>query len=134
MLETEFKKAPDHSVREVYISPDLLLVRKIDQLVDQYFKTHSRAFYYCSQVSCSLKVVNAILKFHRNLTLNALIQERRHREAICLLTHSSMAVKWIAYELGFCDPGHFIRAFSNKEGLSPAKFRQLNLRQKKGSG
>jgi len=34
-----------------------------------------------------------------------------------------MSIKWIAYELRYCDPGHFVRVFNNREEISSLRFR-----------
>lgn len=52
----------------------------------------------------------------------------RLEHAEYLLTHSSRSITAIAIESGFCDSSHFIRAFRERHGQTPAAFRgQLTL-------
>lgn len=43
-----------------------------------------------------------------------------------LLKHSKRSVTEVATETGFCDSSHFIRAFKERRGVTPAAFRSLS--------
>lgn len=43
-----------------------------------------------------------------------------------LLKHSERSVTEVATETGFCDSSHFIRAFKERRGVTPAAFRSLS--------
>ena len=67
-----------------------------------------------------------ISKCHR--LAQEFIQSYLISQAIEKLTHGSMSVKEIAYDLGFEYPNHFSRFFKNQTGVSPSDYKiKLNL-------
>ena len=62
--------------------------------------------------------------FYFKKTLYELLQDRIHREAVFLLSQTTLTAKEICYELGVCDPGHFTRSFKLVEGVRVREFRK----------
>ena len=54
-----------------------------------------------------------------------MIKERIILEAKRALIYTSLSNKEIAYDLGFDDPAHFSKYFSNATSLSPTKFKEV---------
>jgi AraC-like DNA-binding protein len=51
------------------------------------------------------------------------LQHYRIQQACLLLAHTAMSVKQVAYEVGFTDPLHFSRRFSQHTRTSPSQYR-----------
>ena len=64
--------------------------------------------------------------FHQRhgCTVGEYVRRLRIEYACHLLTNSDIPLGQIALEVGFCDQGHFGRAFKADTGLSPGKFRR----------
>nr|WP_285903265.1 AraC family transcriptional regulator [Alkalimarinus sediminis] len=56
-----------------------------------------------------------------------ILEEVKQALAITYLANSKMTIKEIAYFLGYEDDRNFSRAFKRWKGLSPSKYRSLNL-------
>ncbi len=65
------------------------------------------------------------------------LNKLRLKQAKYYLLYSDLAIKHIAYSIGFQDPQYFSRFFSKKTGLSPKNFRQtlqeIKIKDKKAS-
>lgn len=48
-----------------------------------------------------------------------------HERARRLLTNTNLSIKEIAFQLGYDSQNYFSRAFKNKDGVSPARFREI---------
>lgn len=115
------------SFQAAFIPPDLRILQTLDLLIEINFKDHKCNSFYAGQMGLSKKYLNNLLKNYKDITLYKYIQKRLHAEAINLLVGTRMSIKMIAYELGYCDPGHFIRNFNKYELSSPKAFRKHNL-------
>jgi len=58
-------------------------------------------------------------------TVGTWIVEKAVAEAKAYLQHTELAIKEIAYRLGFTDPAHFSNYFKKHTGLTPQQYRQL---------
>ena len=58
------------------------------------------------------------------VTFEEILNAKRRQLAIRYLRFDRMAVKAVAYKLGFSDPAAFSRAFKRWTGLSPREFRK----------
>lgn len=65
---------------------------------------------------------------HGPKTPYAVILQARMRHAAALLREPGVAVKHVAAETGFTDPGHFSRVFKRVYGISPTEFAALQRR------
>ncbi|MOA11193.1 Transcriptional activator NphR [compost metagenome] len=56
-----------------------------------------------------------------------LIQLRIRESKKIMVTHPEMALKEVSLLAGFNDVSHFVATFRKKEGITPAKYRELHL-------
>jgi len=102
------------------------ILMRIELLIDSNFKIHKDSQFYADEINMTLKRLNRFLKQRRGLTVAKLIDDRLHSEAIRLLLDTDLAIKYISYELEYCDPGHFTRVFKKIKGITPVKFRRMH--------
>lgn len=74
----------------------------------------------------SLSSFNRGFKKELGYSLQDFIQNRRIEKAGKLLEKSDDSIETIAEKTGFCDRFYFSRVFKQKQGISPAAFRQLH--------
>lgn len=84
-----------------------------------------------SAMGCSRQTLYRRLK-GEGLTFEQVLDELRHRIAIKLMRDGKLAVKDVAYRLGFSDPAAFSRAFKRWTGQSPALFKAAGRREAPG--
>ncbi len=65
-----------------------------------------------------------LIKQHYGMTPHDLILRRKLDAAYSRLIHSDISVEQIAESVGFCSTSHFIKAFREHYGASPAKLRR----------
>jgi AraC family transcriptional activator of pobA len=109
-----------------YTPPDLILVRKLEALIEVYFKEHKNVSFCCDRLNVSIKVMNSHMKFHRRRTVVEAICLRINQEALTFLKESNETIKYASYELGFNAPSDFTKTFKLLNGTTPRKFRQLH--------
>lgn len=69
---------------------------------------------------CSLYLKNLF-----GCTFSQLLQEIRFRNAETLLRDSVLSIRQISRQLGYEDPGNFMRAFKKKYHMTPSQYRNL---------
>ena len=74
-------------------------------------------------LGCSRQTLYRRLKAE-GLTFEQVLDDLRRRRALKLIRESALAVKEIAYRLGFSDPAAFSRAFKRWTGKSPRALRE----------
>lgn len=91
---------------------------------------------YMTQLSCdgvahslnySTSYLQYIFKREGNTTIKAHINNVRLSKAKHLLSHSQISITDVALACGFLDSNYFSTAFKSKYGISPKKYRCLNL-------
>ncbi|MCP4522298.1 MAG: helix-turn-helix transcriptional regulator [Cytophagales bacterium] len=100
------------------------IIREYNYLVEQHFKEKHTVNEYADLLHKSPKTLSNLFKKHSEITPLKFIQNRIMLEARRLLTHSSLSVSEIGYELGFSDVQVFSRFFKKQEGCSPQKFKE----------
>jgi AraC family transcriptional activator of pobA len=68
--------------------------------------------------------LNAVVKRQTEKTAIAFLHGQVLHEALSLLNHTDLAIKEIAFRLGFADPSHFSHFFKKHTGGTPAGFRK----------
>jgi YesN/AraC family two-component response regulator len=114
-----------------YVSPDLELVKKLQQLIESHFRQNHDHEYYAISLHLTLTRLNRITKFYLEKTVYEMLQDRIHNEAKLLLSTTTLSSKEIAFELGICDPSYFGKCFRKLEGVTPKIFRKKHAKHQK---
>jgi AraC family transcriptional activator of pobA len=93
-------------------------------LLDKHFKAEKQVSFYSQQLNITEKLLNQSLKNVLGKTAKDLINSRVLLEAKRLLTTSQLNIKEIAYEIGFDEPGNFIKYFKKYTSQTPTEFRE----------
>jgi len=123
-LQSFFEPA-EITLRQSYVSPELLMSRLRD-LIEQNFREERNPAFYSGALAYGLLSLNNICKEYTGLTVFMLVQERLAIEAERLLVGTRLSAKQVAYELGFCDPAYFCRFFKKMRGKRPLEWRKGN--------
>ncbi len=103
------------------------LTARFRGLIEQRYREHPPLETYAQDLGVSVSQLrNACLKATGAPPLR-LIHERLMLEARRLLIYTSLTVAQVAYSLGYDDPAHFSRGFSQHAGCSPRAFRARNM-------
>lgn len=105
-------------------SPDLDCVLLFRDLLEEHFKNQKQVGDYTHQLGISEKKLNAATKNVLGKTAKELINDRVLLEAKRLLINTYMSIKEIAYELGFDEPGNFIKYFRKYTSQTPTEFKE----------
>jgi len=109
------------------IPSEVTLLYKLQDLIALHFKTQRFERFYAEALGVPGKRLNSLCVLYFNATVHSLIDQRLLQEAKLLLKLSHLQCKAIAYELGFCDPGHFARWFKRVNGCAPGEYRGRSL-------
>jgi len=103
------------------------LTARFRGLIEQRYREHPPLDVYARDLGVSVSQLrNACLKSAGAPPLR-LVHERVMLEARRLLIYSSLTVAQVAYSLGYDDPAHFSRGFTQHAGCSPRAFRRREL-------
>jgi len=100
------------------------IVREFNYLVEANFKTKHTVAEYAGLLNKSPKTLSNFFAKQKQRSPLQIIQGRILLEARRLLAYTEMAVKEIAYEIGFDSVQTFSRFFKKKEGVSPVEYRK----------
>lgn len=93
-------------------------------LVENNYKTCHLVKYYAQELNVSQKILTLCTEQNAHKTPLIIIRERLLLEAKRLLLYSDLRISNIAYELGFCEPSHFVKFFGKHMGDTPSQFRE----------
>ncbi|WP_316828686.1 AraC family transcriptional regulator [Pedobacter miscanthi] len=112
--------AEDHRLpsRQVY------LFQQFQVLLRKHFRNEKRPSGYADLLHVSPSYLNECVKTTSGRPVSYWIQQQAVLEAKRLLAYSRLAVKEIAYQLGYADDTYFMRLFKKSTGISPATFRK----------
>lgn len=102
------------------------LVRVFCNEVERNFRENREVQFYADQLGVSEKKLSREVKTVTGQTPKAYITARVFLEAKRLLSYSSLSVKEISFNLGFCEISNFSNFFLRHEKVSPAEFRRSN--------
>jgi len=100
------------------------VVREFNYLVETHFKTKHTVSEYADLLNKSPKTLSNFFAKQKQRSPLQVIQQRILLEARRLLAYTEMAIKEIAYEIGFDSVQTFSRFFKKKEGVSPLEYRK----------
>lgn len=100
------------------------LLRRFERLLDTHALEHWSIAAYARALAVSPTHLSRVTRAATGRSASRLVDERVMREARRNLVFSSLPIKSVAYALGFADPAHFSRRFTQVVGCSPRAFRQ----------
>ncbi|OQP52865.1 hypothetical protein A4H97_24535 [Niastella yeongjuensis] len=134
MLQSILKRLLILSVRILIKSNNLYkleksqvdLIREFNYLVEEHFSEHHDVAFYASRLNKSPKTLSNLFSIARTRQPLTIIHDRIMAHARMQINYTTLSIKEIAYELGYEDVQAFSRFFKNKEGISPARYREKN--------
>ncbi|MET4138258.1 helix-turn-helix domain-containing protein [Pedobacter sp. UYP1] len=132
MLETMLKRMLILSVRILRKSTYLHqleksqvdIIREFNFLVESHFYKHHDVAFYASKLNKSPKTLSNLFSNTFNRSPLGIIHDRIMIHARRQIDYTSFSIKEIAHQLGYKDIQTFSRFFRNKEGISPAQYRE----------
>jgi len=100
------------------------LWERFNGLLEENFKSQHAVSYYCGQLGCSPRKLNAAIKLFTGLTSADLIDRRLILEAKRLILFSGLTIKEVAFELGFEEHSYFSKVFRKFTGQTPSAFKE----------
>lgn len=93
-------------------------------LLTRRFRSEKRPSAYARELHVSPAYLYEAVKAATGISVGRWIRQEATLEAQRLLCYSRLAVKEIAFTLGYADPAYFSRLFTKCTGMSPAQFRK----------
>lgn len=109
---------------EIKPSADLDYVLLFRDLLEEQFRDQKQVGFYTRHLSVMEKRLNTATKNVLGKTAKEVINDRVLLEAKRLLANSLMSIKEIAYEIGFDEPGNFIKYFRKYTSQTPTEFKE----------
>lgn len=81
---------------------------------------------YAEMLHITPNYLNEVCSRDLGLSAKSLIEEQVMLEIKRLLFHTDLSIKEISFQLNFEDPSYFIRRFKEKNGMTPAAFRDAS--------
>ncbi|WP_430813596.1 AraC family transcriptional regulator [Carboxylicivirga sp. RSCT41] len=123
LLQSE-REIRQQGFEELKPSIQLDYLVQFKDLLEENFRKERSVNKYASGMGISDKQLHKATTNLLDKTPKQIIDERVILESKRLLVHSSMAVKEIAYELGYEEPSNFIKFFRKHARVTPAEFRE----------
>jgi AraC-like DNA-binding protein len=99
-------------------------VQYIEHLINEHFREDLTLELLAEKVGMSGNHLCRIFKEHYHCTITERLLERRLTCAAAMLRNDALTVTEICFECGFNNLSYFYRAFNNKFGMPPRKFRK----------
>jgi AraC-like DNA-binding protein len=106
---------------------DFALAVRFSNLVTKNIKEFLGIEKYAAQLLTNPKKLSASCKKHLMDTPASIIKQKKVLEAKRMLANQKVAIKEIAYSLGFEDPTYFTKYFKKSTGLTPKDFQNTIL-------
>jgi len=100
------------------------IIREFNYLVEGHFAKHHDVAFYASKLNKSPKTLSNLFAIVSDRPPLNIIHDRIMIHARRQIHYTQLSIKEIAYDLGYEDIQSFSRFFKNKEGISPAQFRE----------
>jgi AraC family transcriptional activator of pobA len=99
------------------------LVLRFRELIEKHFLQRWGVADYARALSVSPTHLSRLTRAATGNSALRLVEARSMREARRHLAYTHLNIATIAYAMGYADPAHFSRVFSQDAGLSPRAFR-----------
>lgn len=96
---------------------------KFVALVEEHYKEHRETVFYAKKLGMRSRNLNGLVKITFGQGVFGVVMDRMMLEAEVLLLETTMAMKEVAYELGFSELSYFSTYFKRRKGMSPMEFR-----------
>jgi AraC family transcriptional activator of pobA len=103
---------------------DMARIEELSALIDAYFREHRPVGFYAERLGISPTHLNRVVRRLTRVSVQAMINRKLVAEARRELVFTHMAVKSVAYSLGFSDPAYFSRFFHQQTGATPGGYRR----------
>lgn len=123
MLELSDKPNSFKMTEIGYAPDDLKAVLKVQQLIEEHFKTSRNKAFYCEKMGLSLYQINNITRYYLDKSQHRLLQDRLLLEASRLLQSSKLSIKEIAYKLGVYDQATLCNFIKRLTRMTPKELR-----------
>lgn len=103
------------------------LSREVDrfvELMELHYKEHRDTVFYAKLMGMRPRNLNGIVKMTFGKRVFGVVMDRMMLEAEVLLLETTIAIKEVAYELGFSELSYFSTYFKREKGMSPVEFRE----------
>ena len=99
------------------------VVERFNDLIHKNYATERTVRFYAKALNMHPNHLNVLVKKYTGLTAKETINDYILTEAQSLLHSSEMAIKEIAYQLGFKDPDQFSSFFRKRVSVGPRQYR-----------
>lgn len=116
-------KAENTTPSPTMLSSTSKIVKDFKTALEINYASMHKVSEYASQLHLSSNYLNEVIKEETGKSAKDFIQDRIMLEAKRLATHADLSLKETAFQLGFDDPSHFSKFFSNRNGTDFTTFR-----------
>ncbi len=116
-------KAENSSLAPASLTSTSKIVKDFKTALEANYAGMHKVSEYAALQHLSSNYLNEVIKEETGKSAKDLIQDRIMLEAKRLATHADLSLKETAYQLGFDDPSHFSKFFSNRNGTDFTTFR-----------
>lgn len=102
-------------------------VNKAEQFIDDNFQNELTIHEISKGTNISKSVLYKSFHARFNCTVKEYLNQKRIEKATDLLIHSDLSVEEIALQIGFSNASYFSKVFKKHKGVSPLKFRKIQL-------
>ncbi|RQO77777.1 hypothetical protein DBR40_07320 [Pedobacter sp. KBW01] len=99
-------------------------IARFAELLEVHYKDHRETAFYAKLLGMRPRNLNGIIKMTFGKRVYGVVMDRMMMEAEFLLLETDMALKLVAYELGFSELSYFSTYFKRVSGMSPGEYRE----------
>lgn len=104
---------------------DLSCMKKMIAYIHMNYRNRIKLSEICEAGSVGRSKCNLLFDTYYNVSPIEYVKNYRIEQGAKLLTLSDMSITEVAYEVGFTDSSYFSKAFSEKIGITPHKYRKI---------
>lgn len=112
-------------VEESRINQDLSCLKNMVSYIHKNYRNKVTLADICQAGNVGKSKCTLLFAKYSNVSPMEYVKNYRIEQGARLLTLSDMQITEIAYEVGFADASYFSKAFSEKIGISPIKYRSI---------
>lgn len=113
------------SMEDSEINQDLSCIKNMISFIHKNYRNKITLAEICSAGNVGKSKCTLLFEKYYNVSPIEYVKNYRIEQGARLLTLSDMQVTEIAYEVGFTDGSYFSKAFSEKVGITPIKYRSI---------